>query len=158
MHTLPVGLFRPHQQILFRYIVQLAFYGLEIATQIKRSYAYAISHDLIFVIKCPLFICLRIEKHSGHLFMGNTDKLIFLCLHIGEYLVQVICRDGHLAKIAIQNSFKTIQHLNFIKQQIIHFFTYNFGTDISHKLFGVNSTLFLFNLNQAFANQIKIIG
>ena len=30
---------------------------------------------------------------------------------------------------------------------IIHFFTYNFGTDISHKLFGVNSTLFLFNLN-----------
>lgn len=62
------------------------------------------------------------------------------------------------AKIAIQNSFKTIQHLNFIKQQIILFFTYNFGTDISHKLFGVNSTLFLFNLNQAFANQIKIIG
>ena len=105
MHTLPMGLFRPHPQILFRYIVQLAFYGLEIATQIKRSYTYAISHDLIFVIKCPLFICLRVEKHSGYLFMGNTDKLIFLCLYIGEYLVQVICRDGHLSILLPQIAF-----------------------------------------------------
>lgn len=62
------------------------------------------------------------------------------------------------AKITIQNSFKAIQHLNFIQQKIIHSFIYNFRTNISYKFFRVNSTFFLFNLNQAFPNQIKIIS
>ena len=75
-----------------------------------------------------------------------------LCVTPGHKYIHVI-----FAQITIQNSFKAVQHLNFIKKQIIHSFVYDFGTDICYELFGVNSTLFLFNLNQAFANQIKII-
>ena len=74
------------------------------------------------------------------------------CITSGHKYIHII-----LAEIAVQNSFKAVKHLNFIKQQIIHSLVYNLGTDICHEFFRVNATLFFFNLNKALANQIEII-
>ena len=61
------------------------------------------------------------------------------------------------AKIPIQNSFKAIQHLDFIQQKIIHSFSSNLRADICHEFFRINTPLLFFNLNQAFANQVQIL-
>ena len=84
-------------------------------------------------------------------FCGNIFGQQF-CIASGHKYIHIV-----FTQIAIQNSFKAIQHLNFIKQQIIHSFINDLGTDISHEFFRINPTLFLFNLNQAFPNQIKVI-
>ena len=63
-----------------------------------------------------------------------------------------------LAKITIQHRFKAVHQLYFIQKQVVHPIGGNFRTNIRHEFFRVNAALFLLDLDQAFANQIQVVG
>ena len=76
---------------------------------------------------------------------GELSSYIFrqkFCVASGYKNIHVF-----LAEITVQHSFKTIQHLDFVQQEVIHLVVSNLGADICHEFFRINPTLFFLNLN-----------